>query len=203
MGTSRPALSGSRKARGCHLNKTRPDNRTKSRQPTPKGDARGSFEEIVALHDRKVYNLILRLVRNEDDAADLTQETFVRAYRAWSSFEGRSSPYTWLCQIAINLCRNRARDSARWDDEPVGDDSFASSLPTPEEAIHRKDLRERVRGAIDDLPPAYRVAVVLRDLQGLSYQEIAEATGLSVDVVKTRLARARGMLRRKLQGYLG
>nr|MCC6484007.1 sigma-70 family RNA polymerase sigma factor [Armatimonadota bacterium] len=161
-----------------------------------------SFEELVAQYDRKVYNLALRLVRNPDDAWDVTQETFVRAFRSWDGFEGRSAPYTWLCQIAINLCRNRARDREHWSDEPVEVETLESSEPTPEAALQSAQLSERIRRAIDSLPGDYRVVSVLRDLQGLTYQEIAEAAGISVELVKTRLARARAILRRKLDGVV-
>lgn len=188
--------TGRREALEIHLHQTEPERNSLS------GGLQASFEDLVASFDRRIYNLVLRLVGNEDDAADITQETFVRAFAAWEGFEGRSAPYTWLCQIAINLCKNRARDGARWDDEPVSEDNLESVLPSPAEEIERLELRDRVRRAIDSLPPAYRIVTVLRDLQGLTYQEISEASGLSVDVIKTRLARARAMLRRKLHAYL-
>lgn len=165
-------------------------------------DASSAFEEFVASSDRRLYNLVLRMVCDRDDAADITQEAFVRAYRAWDSFEGRSSRYTWICQIAINLCRNRARDLTRWDEEPPDDDLAAPHEQGPQAQLDKGELQAVVRKAMDALPESYRLIAVLRDLQGLTYKEISEVTGVGVDVVKTRLARARGMLRRKLEPYL-
>ena len=169
---------------------------------TPQRLEMSAFEDLVVLYDRKLYNLVLRLVKHPDDAADLTQETFVRAFKSWDKFEGRSSPYTWLCQIAINLYRNRARDRASWSLEPMETDDLVSPIPTPEAALHNAVFSDTIRRAIDSLPGEYRIVSVLRDLQGLTYQEIAEAADLSVDVVKTRLARARSLLRKKLQNFL-
>jgi RNA polymerase sigma-70 factor (ECF subfamily) len=159
------------------------------------------FEDLVALYDRRLYNLILRLVGDRDDAADLTQEAFYRAYRSWDSLKDRSRAYPWLCRIALNLCRNRARDAARRPEEPLETDA-APGDGGVHGAVERAELARRIREAMDALPPEYRVVAVLRDMQGLSYQEIAEATGLGVDVVRTRLARARGMLRRRLEGFV-
>ncbi len=167
------------------------------------GDGREvrDFEDLVALYDRKLYNLILRLVGDREDAADLTQEAFYRAFRAWDSLADRSKAYPWLCRIAVNLCRNRARDAARRPEEPLEDEPL-SPEGEPQGRLEKAELARRIRSAIDGLPLDYRTVAVLRDVQGLSYQEIAEATGLSLDVVKTRLARARGMLRRRLEGCL-
>ncbi len=159
------------------------------------------FEDLVALYDRKLYNLVLRLVGDREDAADLTQEAFYRAFRAWDSLKDRSRAYPWLCRIALNLCRNRARDAQRRPEEPL-DTEPVSDDAEPHGALEKAETAHRIRLAIDGLPPDYRVVVVLRDVQGLSYQEIADATGLGLDVVRTRLARARGMLRRRLEGCL-
>lgn len=155
-------------------------------------------------YDRRLYNLVLRLTRDADEAADVTQEAFVRAWRAWDGFEGRSAPYSWLCQIAINVCRNRMRDRCRRAEtgEDLAGAEMAADGPSPEESVECMELRDRVRRAVETLPWDYRLVVLLRDCQELSYQETAQAAGLSVDVVRTRLARARGMLRRKLEGYI-
>lgn len=161
-----------------------------------------SFEDLVARYDRKLYNLVVRLTGNPEDAADITQEAFYKAFRAWDSLENHSSAYPWLCRIAVNLCRNRFRDQARRQEEPLGDSEIVSEGLSPERAVQKAELAERVREAISELPWGYRIVATLRDLQGLSYQEIAEVTDLGVDVVRTRLARARGMLREKLEGYV-
>jgi RNA polymerase sigma-70 factor, ECF subfamily len=171
-----------------------------------------SFDDLVGQYERKVYNLIFRLVGDRDDAADLTQETFVAAFRAYPSFRGESSAYTWLCRIAINRCKNRFRDRDRQRgvealslEVAVPEDSTPTPAPAggdPARSMEQAELRKRVEVAIGRLPDDYRIVVVLRDLDGLAYQEIAEATGLSLDVVKTRLARGRAMLRRSLEPYL-
>lgn len=168
---------------------------------TGDGEVR-DFEDLVVQYDRKLYNLVVRLVGNRDDAADLTQEAFYRAFRAWDTFEDRAHPYTWLSRIAVNLCRNRVRDRARRPEEPLEPDEHPDETAVPERAAQKAEMSARVRAAIDSLPLDYRIVAVLRDLQGLTYQEVADATGLSTDVVRTRLARARGMLRVKLEGYV-
>ncbi len=174
-----------------------------------------NFDEIVEQYEKPLYSLIRRLVTNPDDAADLTQDTFVAAYRAFASFRGDSSVYTWLCRIAVNKCRNRFREKARrqdhegtsldeFIDEPKGMSAIHpdSAPTTPHTALGRTELREQIERAISSLNPDYRTPLVLRDIHGLSYQEIADVTELNIDVVRTRIARARGMLREKLGPYL-
>lgn len=173
------------------------------------------FDGLVDRYSKPIYNLTFRLLGDADEAADLTQETFIRAYRSFSRFRGEASVYTWLYRIAVNLCKNRfrQRDGAGRFEGPsldaVGWERGASALAetvadpdTPDSVLQRKELRARIEQAISELPYDYRIVAVLRDLHGLSYQQIAEAADLSVDVVRTRLARARGMLRRRLEEYL-
>ena len=174
-----------------------------------------NFDEVVEQYEKPIYSLIRRLVSDPDDAADITQETFVSAYRSFASFRGESSVYTWLCRIAVNRCRNRFREKARRQDhEGVSLDEFVeqpnsasllhpdSAPTTPHTALSRTELREQIERAIGSLNPDYRTPLVLRDIHGLSYQEIADVTELHIDVVRTRIARARGMLREKLGPYL-
>ncbi|MDO8682377.1 MAG: sigma-70 family RNA polymerase sigma factor [Armatimonadota bacterium] len=169
-----------------------------------------AFEEIIDTYEKRVFNLIYRLVGDYDEAADLTQDTFVAAYRGYSRFRSECSVYTWLCRIAINNCKNRFRERDRrrqYEDAPFnGDDNLpaatASDESAPHMAVERKELRERIEQAIAALPEDYKIVVVLRDMHAMSYQEIAEATELSIDNVKVRLSRARAMLRRKLEPYL-
>jgi RNA polymerase sigma-70 factor (ECF subfamily) len=175
-----------------------------------------SFDDLVAAYEKKVFNVIYRILGDYDEAADVTQETFISAFKGYQSFRGDAKVYTWLYQIAINHCRNRLRRRGRerriqiesldqpreWEDEDSGsareiaDESFA-----PHTALEEKEFRERLLAAMHSLPPDYREVVVLREIQGLSYNEIAETTRLSLDNVKTRLSRARAMLRRKLEPY--
>jgi RNA polymerase sigma-70 factor (ECF subfamily) len=179
-------------------------------------DLRLPFDELVAKYERKIFNLIYRHVGDAEDAADLTQDTFVRAYQAYGRFRGESKVYTWLCQIALNACKNRFRQRDRQKpylgpslDEPLADDENESRLreipdvtSEPGKLYERHELRQVVERAIESLPPDYKGVILLRDVQGLAYQEIAEATGLTLEAVKTRLHRARLMLRRKLEPYL-
>lgn len=175
-----------------------------------------TFDGLVAEYERKIFNVVYRFLGDYDDAADVTQETFISAYKAFDRFRGDAKVYTWLYQIAINHCRNRVRQRGRartlqvesldqppaWQDPEdsasleVADESLA-----PHTALEEKELRERILAAVESLPPEYREVVVLRELQGLSYNEIADVTRLSLDNVKTRLSRARAMLRRKLEHY--
>ncbi|MBW3625735.1 MAG: sigma-70 family RNA polymerase sigma factor [Armatimonadetes bacterium] len=184
--------------------------------PRQDEDLRLSFDELVIKYERKIYNLIYRQLGDAEDAADLTQDTFVRAYNAYGRFRGDSKVYTWLCQIALNACKNRFRQRDRQKphlgpslDEPFGDEESDSRLreipdvsSEPGLLFERQELRRMVERAIDSLPPDYKGVILLRDVQGLTYHEIAEATGLTLEAVKTRLHRARLMLRRKLEPYL-
>ncbi|MCE5324554.1 sigma-70 family RNA polymerase sigma factor [bacterium] len=167
------------------------------------------FGELLDAYEKPIYNLIFRLIGDADEAADLTQETFVSAYKSYSKFKAESSEYTWLYRIAVNKCKNKFKERARHKesftlDEELPLDALGESDTTysPEAAFERKELKERIIQAISQLPPDYRIVTVLRELHGLSYQEIAQTVDLSVDVVRTRLARARSMLRKKLEQYL-
>lgn len=176
----------------------------------PQEESGQAFDELVDRYEKRIYNLIFRLVGDRDDAADLTQETFVAAFKAYGSFRGGSSTYTWLCRIAMNKCKNRfrARDREReMEGLSLEVDSLQETVAAPErydpeQSLQRAEFRRYVEQAIERLPDDYRVVAVLRDLHGLSYQEIAEVADLSVEVVKTRLARARAMLRRCLEPYM-
>ncbi len=172
------------------------------------------FDGLVSDYEKPIYNLIYRLIGDHDEAADLTQETFVAAYRSLASFRGESTAYTWLCRIAVNRCKNRFRqrdtrrayegvslDETGLLDHGATADGTAMGAD-PREHLERKELKHHIEQAIATLPPDYRIVAVLRDLHGLTYEEIATVAGLSVDVVRTRIARARGMLRRKLEPYL-
>ncbi len=175
-----------------------------------------TFDALVVAYEKKIFNVIYRIIGDNDEAADLTQETFISAYRAFDRFRGDSKVYTWLYQIAINHCRNRLRQRGRtrmlqiesldqrreWENSA---DETPREIPdlthAPHAILEDKELRERIMAAVASLPPEYREVVVLREIQGLSDNEIADATRLSLDNVKTRLSRARAMLRRKLEFY--
>jgi len=184
-------------------------------RPPAAGEAFDSFDEIVARYEKPIFNVVYRILGDYDEAADVTQETFISAYKSFHRFRRESSVYTWLYQIALNHSRNRLRRRRRHDvsrtvslDAPVeeaGEAAGPREIPdertSPEKVAEKKELRAKILAAIESLPPDYREVVVLRELQGLSYNQIADATGISLDNVKTRLSRARAMLRRRLGPY--
>ncbi len=186
----------------------RPANTTEDSAPS--GVIR--FDDLVTDYEKKIFNLIFRILGDYDEAADLTQETFISAFRAWDRFRGESRVYTWLYQIALNHCRNRLRQRGRSRaiqveslDQALDPEGSAREIPDESQAPHivleQKELNERILAAVQSLPPDYREIVILREMKGLSYNEIVEVTGISLDNVKTRLSRARAMLRRKLEHY--
>jgi len=167
------------------------------------GDVR-AFNEVYARFEEMVYNLAFRLSGNYEEAADLTQEIFLRVYRHLGSFGGRSSLKTWIFRIAVNHCRDRL---SRWRPltQPLGDDpgegevAYADPSRGPEELAVAADEGRRVGEGLARLPPVFREAVVLRDIEGLSYEEIAEVLGVRIGTVRSRIARGRDQLRALLE----
>ena len=161
---------------------------------------REAFDEIVVRHRRAVYRVCYRFVGNHEDATDLAQESFLRAYRALRNFKGESAVGTWLHRIAVNLSLNavsgRARRGETSDDrvEPVGLEPDAMSRVLTEERA------ERVREAIARLPPRQRATLILRVYQEMSHQEIADVLGSSVGAVKANFFHALNNLKRLLDG---
>ncbi|MEM7048984.1 MAG: sigma-70 family RNA polymerase sigma factor [Acidobacteriota bacterium] len=160
-----------------------------------------AFEEVYAHHAEMVFNLSWRLSGNRDQASDLTQEVFLRVFRHLAKFRGGASLKTWIYRIALNHCRSelgRTRLPAVSDDEET-----LGRLPdprrSPEERAAAEDAGRQVAKALGGLPRRFREAVVLRDLEGLTYLEIAEVTGVRVGTVRSRLARGRERLRRILE----
>lgn len=176
-----------------------------SSEPRPPDGAAEQFEELFAQYERKIFNLLLRLVGDYEDAADLTSETFVRALRAAEKFRGEAHPYTWLYRIAVNLAKNYFRSRAVRRDAEAQQDLHsepAPPQPSTQALVEQRELQEQVERALLALPPETRLLILLRDVQGLSYQEIAEVTDSTADLVKSRLFRARSALRQKLAPYL-
>jgi RNA polymerase sigma-70 factor (ECF subfamily) len=163
------------------------------------GDAR-AFNEVYARFEEMVYNLAFRLSGNYEEAADLTQEIFLRVYRHLGSFGGRSSLKTWIYRIAVNHCRDRL---SRWRPltQPIGEEPgegevvYADPARGPEELAMAADEGRRVAAGLARLQPSFREAVVLRDIEGLSYEEIAEVLGVRIGTVRSRIARGRDQLR--------
>ncbi|MGC8784165.1 MAG: sigma-70 family RNA polymerase sigma factor [Armatimonadota bacterium] len=179
-----------------------------------KEERRRRFAEVVDAYYARIYNLFCHIVMDTHLAADLTQDTFVKAYEAFGRFRGEASVYTWLYRIAINEYRSYLRRLRREQefisrslDEPVETDgeSLFTQLPDPApsalQMLEKEELVQRIRQAVYSLPPRYRAFAILRDLEGMSYEQIAEVTGLPLDTVKTRISRARAILRRKLEPY--
>lgn len=173
------------------------------------------FEGLVDKYHRRIFNVIYRYVGDYYEAYDLTQDTFLRAYQSFQQFRGESTAYTWLYRIAINLSHNRikqlkrkARSEAESLDDPIDVDGDAVQREvadwsmSPERVAESKELQGVLQRAIQSLPENYRAVILLRDVEGLSYQDIAKATGSSVEAVKSRLFRARSHLKGLLEPYL-
>jgi RNA polymerase sigma-70 factor, ECF subfamily len=177
------------------------------------GDA-SAFDNLITRYSSDIYRLLMRLTDDRDEAADLTQETFLNAYRSVSGFRGDSSLKTWLFRIAVNQSRNRhrwwqrrRRGSTFSLEDGVGTselkygETLADECPNPEQVALQNEQMRRLRIAIRELPPVYREAIVLCDVEGLSYEDIAAALEINLGTVKSRIARGREELRRKLCGY--
>lgn len=170
-----------------------------------------AFAELVGRYKDKIYNLGYRMLGNREEAEDVAQETFLHTYRALDSFrvEERFSP--WIYKIASNLCLDRLRRQRPMItslDEPAGPDGdipqqVADWSTSPDKVYELNEIREVTQQAISSLPPKYKVVVVLRHLQDLSYDEIAKVLNIPQGTVKTRLFRAREILRRKLSRLFG
>ncbi len=171
------------------------------------GDILG-FEQIVRHYSTMVFSLAARLV-GPTEAEDVVQETFLRAYHGLGNFRGESSLKTWLYAIALNRARARhgtlgrlraifTPGRAREDDPFASLDDAADPGSTPEENAVLKERRTRLRAAIRALPEEFRAAVLLRDLEGLSYDEVAQVLSIPIGTVRSRLARGRALLREKL-----
>jgi len=180
-----------------------------------RGDAL-AFEQLVADRTGDIYALLFRLTGDAEEARDLAQETFLRAYQAIQKFRGDADLKTWLYRIAINQARNRwrwwrrrRRDATISLDAPVGEreQTVAMRLEDtnahyPEQETLAREREQQLRAALQGLRTAYREAVVLRDIEGLTYEEIAATLQINIGTVKSRLARGRLELRRKLESSL-
>jgi len=173
------------------------------------------FNGLVDAYQDKLYNVILRMVGNADDALDIVQEAFLKAYRSLSRFKGQSRIYTWLYRIAVNTALSfrrsatvrMSRSSVSLDDNPHGEDEeskreIPDSTYNGSAGAEQTEAKEHITRAITELEPELRTVVVLRDLEDLSYEEIAEILEVPKGTVKSRLHRGRLVLREKLKGFL-
>jgi RNA polymerase sigma-70 factor, ECF subfamily len=166
---------------------------------------RGAFEQVVAEYADRLYGVALRITRSSLDAEDAVQEAFLSAYRSLHQFRGAANPHTWLYRITVNAALQRVRERRPEEyldpDAPVvrptGDWSTASQDPAL-----TAELRERVEEALSRLPPDYRTAVILRDIEALSAVEAAQVLEIGEAALKSRLHRGRAMLRQLLDEYL-
>ena len=164
--------------------------------------------ELVAEHQRMVVQLAVNLLGDREEALDLSQEVFLRVFRTIARFRGQSSLRTWIYRIAINQARNRHRfwrrrhraDQVSLDQHMAAHGEFVSAGEArPDRMLAQKELAERLQSALDHLPFDQRTAIVLREIDGLSYDEIAYSLGVAVGTVKSRLTRARHALRQELR----
>lgn len=186
-----------------------------------KGDE-DAFTLLVRRHEKPLINFIAQFIGDRDSAEDLAQETFIRIFQAAPRYKpGRAQFNTWMYHIASNLCknelRNRARRERHWVDNTVkdsdaedaeaGSESLITNAPAdatyqPDRVLERKELRDALRKAIAALPEQYREPLVLRDIQGLSYEEISKVLGIRAGTTKSRINRARLILKDKLKPFM-
>jgi len=174
------------------------------------GDA-ASFSVLLRRYEGKIFRLAMNITQNREDAEDVLQEAFLKAYEHLDQFQGNSRFYTWIVRIAVNQAlmklRKRRSDRTVSIDEQIdtGEDTVVREIaawdPDPEERFSREELHEILTGAIDELAPIYRTVFTLRDVDGLSTEETADVLDLTVPAVKSRLLRARLQLRDKLTRF--
>ncbi len=179
-------------------------------QAAKKGDV-GAFGELVKRYDRNVFRIALHITQNREDAEDVVQDAFLKSYENLEQFQGQSKFYTWLVRIAVNealmkLRRRRPERMVSLDQEvQTEEDSMPREVadwsPNPEQLYNQAELRDILGKTIQGLPPSFRTVFVLRDVEGLSTEETAQALELSVPAVKSRLLRARLQLRERLNRY--
>ena len=170
-----------------------------------------AFTELVNRYERKIFRLAKHITQNDEDAEDVLQETFLKAYSHLDTFQGQSKFYTWIVRIGVNeaLMKLRKRKSSRTVslDEPTdtGEDTMVREIAVweenPEQKYSRDELREILDKAVDSLKPAFRTVFVLRDIEEMSTEETASALDISIPAVKSRLLRARLQLREKLTKF--
>jgi RNA polymerase sigma-70 factor (ECF subfamily) len=160
-----------------------------------------AFNELLALYQNRAYTLAYRLIGETDPAADATQEAFISAYHHLNQFQGGSIEQfsAWLMRIVTNTCYNELRRRKRHPqlslDTPESEARFASPAESPEQAAQRSELNSAIQACLNDLPADQRQVIVLCDVQGYDYQQIAEHAQLSLGTVKSRISRARAKLR--------
>jgi RNA polymerase sigma-70 factor (ECF subfamily) len=181
-----------------------------------KAGSEDAYTRLIAQYHQAIYGLIYRILDDPTDAPDTTQEVFIKVFRGMAKFNGESSLKTWMYRIAIHEVSNRRRWFFRHkvqersierlpddgEDRPACPlDSLADASESPFESLARREVRARLEQALQKLPEHYRTTVVLRDIEDLSYEKIAEVTETSLGTVKSRLVRGREALRKRLDNY--
>src|ERR1700691_4566095 len=179
-------------------------------QSAKRGDD-SAFEELVRRYDRNVFRIAQHITQNREDSEDVVQEAFLKAYSNLAQFQEQSKFYTWLVRIAVNealmkLRRRKPERTVSLDEEvKTEDDSLPREVadwsPNPEQMYNQSELRDILTRTIQGLPPGFRTVFVLRDVEGLSTEETAQALELSIPAVKSRLLRARLQLRERLNRF--
>ena len=179
-----------------------------------KGD-KAAFRRLVERHQRRAFAIAMGLVRDENDARELVQEAFLRVYRGLDTFQGSSSFFTWLYRIvtnlAIDLMRRPGRHDVALDDKHASPDDDPGHLPLvsrvdgadPLDVLHRRHLATRIQAALDELPPIHRSVILMREVEGMSYEEMADAAGVSKGTIMSRLFHARRKMQRALADCYG
>ncbi len=171
-----------------------------------------AFNLLVIKYQRKILRLLSRMIRDPADLEDVAQEAFIKAYRALPQFRGESAFYTWLYRIAINTARNwlssvGKRPSApnaieSEDGETFNETDSLSDISTPESMVASREIAETVNAAIEELPEELRNAIVLREIEGMSYEDIAQTMGCPIGTVRSRIFRAREAIAKRLRPIL-
>ncbi len=176
-----------------------------------RGDKK-AFDTLVLKYQQKVANLVSRYIRDPSEVLDVTQEAFIKAYRALPKFRGDSAFYTWLYRVAINAAKNHLAAQSR---RPPQDDIEAETAEqmdagtrlkeqdTPERLAMQDEIARTIKQAVDELPDELRTAITLRELEGMSYEDIAQAMDCPIGTVRSRIFRAREAIDKKLKPLLG
>ena len=173
-----------------------------------KGGEKEAYDLLVLKYQQRVINLISRFVKNHSDALDVSQETFIKAYRALPNFRGESAFYTWLYRIAVNTAKNHLTVQSRkitksdydvTDIEQIEGNMSLTEQTTPESLLAKDELQETILKTIENLPEDLKSAIMLREIEGLSYEEIAEVMECPVGTVRSRIFRAREMIDSKIK----
>jgi RNA polymerase sigma-70 factor (ECF subfamily) len=177
-----------------------------------RGDKK-AFDLLVLKYQRKIMRLLSRMIRDPSEIEDVAQEAFIKAYRALPQFRGDSAFYTWLYRIAINTARNWMASAGRRpsapnaleneDGETFNETDNLSDISTPESMVASREIAETVNAAIEGLPEELRTAIVLREIEGMSYEDIAQSMGCPIGTVRSRIFRAREAVAARLRPLLG